>query len=390
MKRQYELPAIQYLSKEQELARALPRKGRHLIIGGPGTGKSVVALLRARRHAQKKEPYIFLVFNRLLHESSCLLGGKAIKCAQWQQWFFKFFQSETGRPVPRLAAMEGARWQDIDWNGVDEILASMDEPCTPRNDFIIIDEGQDMPPAFYKTLVYLGFENFFVVADQNQQIVSGENSGRRDLELHLALDSGQVVELKKNYRNTLATAQLANAFYTGDPASPAPNLPKGKIREKDRPLVFSFRPDQFTAVLERILKLADREPSSLTGVICPNNRVRVHYFDHLIKMAPAAGLDHPAAIRTYFYHCPTPAAFDRGGIMVINAQACKGLEFDHVFLADINEHRFPPSDPDSAKRLFYVMAARSKENVILLCAAGQHCPVNNILPQAPDILTRYQ
>jgi DNA helicase-2/ATP-dependent DNA helicase PcrA len=47
-KREFNLPGIQDLSKEQEDARALPKQGQHLIIGGPGTGKSVLALLRSR------------------------------------------------------------------------------------------------------------------------------------------------------------------------------------------------------------------------------------------------------------------------------------------------------------------------------------------------------
>ena len=37
--------------------------------------------------------------------------------------------------------------------------------------------------------------------------------------------------------------------------------------------------------------------------------------------------------------------FDEGGILVINAQACKGLEFDTVVLADIDEHYLRRNDP---------------------------------------------
>ena len=389
MKRIFELPAVQELSKEQEIVRALPREGRHLVIGGPGTGKSVVALYRARRHEKKKDPYIFLVFNRLLHEASCLLGGSNITCVQWQKWLFNFFKSELDQRVPRLAARKGSDWQDIDWDGVDAILSDMNEAPPPRREFIIIDEGQDMPPAFYKTLVLLGFENFFVVADQNQQIISGENSGRRDIELQLAVEAGQVVELKENHRNNRATARLSQAFYTGDPASPPPDLPPSSSKRGDRPLMFLYRHGQFNAVLSRILKLADREPTTLTGVICPNNRVRDHYFNQLTQIAAGIHLDHPPSIRTYHNKSRHSAAFDRGGIMVINAQACKGLEFDHVFLADINEYPVPPSDPENAKRLFYVMTARSKGNVILLQSAEQPCPVAALLPDSPDILTQH-
>ena len=43
-KRKFELPGIQDLSKEQEAARVLPKKGQHLIVGGPGTGEIRVSV----------------------------------------------------------------------------------------------------------------------------------------------------------------------------------------------------------------------------------------------------------------------------------------------------------------------------------------------------------
>ena len=53
--------------------------------------------------------------------------------------------------------------------------------------------------------------------------------------------------------------------------------------------------------------------------------------------------------------------FDEGGILVIDAQACKGLEFDTVVLADLDEHYFRRNDPDLTRRLFYVMIARARD-----------------------------
>ena len=74
--------------------------------------------------------------------------------------------------------------------------------------------------------------------------------------------------------------------------------------------------------------------------------------------------------------------------MVINAQSCKGLEFDTVFLADINQHFCNTQNQDQTKRLFYVMVARAKERVIMLKEAGKRCPVDAILPQDTEILER--
>ena len=45
--------------------------------------------------------------------------------------------------------------------------------------------------------------------------------------------------------------------------------------------------------------------------------------------------------------------------MVINAQSCKGLEFDIAVLADIDRHK-PKQDLHTLKSRFYVMVARGR------------------------------
>ena len=81
-----------------------------------------------------------------------------------------------------------------------------------------------------------------------------------------------------------------------------------------------------------------------------------------------------------------------GGIFVINAQSAKGLEFDTVFLADIDGYRSNPESRDQRddlKRRFYVMISRAREQVVLLRRAGQPCPADAILPlDDPSILVR--
>ena len=60
--RAFRLPNIEELNKDQERVRLLPPEGCYLVVGGPGTGKSVVALLRARRlhRASGSRGYVFL------------------------------------------------------------------------------------------------------------------------------------------------------------------------------------------------------------------------------------------------------------------------------------------------------------------------------------------
>ncbi len=113
--RRFELPGIQDLSKDQEQARALPLRGQHLIVGGPGTGKSVLALIRARQLAQDQVPYCFLVYNHILNRASLQLFGEDLSGMTWQAWFRAMFKEILDQSVPQLSPSPGNSFRDIDW-----------------------------------------------------------------------------------------------------------------------------------------------------------------------------------------------------------------------------------------------------------------------------------
>lgn len=384
-KRKFELPRIQDLSKEQEAARALPSEGQHLIIGGPGTGKSVLALIRAGRHQRERDDYLFLVFNHLLDQASGQLFGRELESRTWERWFRTMFQDVSGHAAP-LREPEKSGYRNIDWAGVEAIVRNLPEGRPERRPFLVIDEGQDMPRQFYESLVNLGFEDLFVVADQNQQITE-ENSTRRDIEICLGLNTADVQELTRNYRNRYPVARLVRAFYTGDPASPPPDLPGPGPSAGAAPWLYAYHPDDLSAVAGRILRLSDRDPRQLIGVLAPNNQVRERYLAAL--QSADVSLDNPRpTIETFHGDHRPDVVFGQGGILVINAQACKGLEFDVAVLADIDRHHVSPTDLDAVKKRFYVMVARARERVILLRQRGVNSRIEEILPDKPAVLQR--
>ena len=380
-RRRFELPGIQDLSKEQEAARALPKEGQHLIVGGPGTGKSVLALIRARRHQRERGDYLFLVFNHLLNRASDQLFGSGLVSRTWDSWFRSIFRELAGQTVPVREPNDGG-YREIDWACVEKLVHALPDDEIPRRPFLVIDEGQDMPPEFYNALVSLGFDRFFVVADQNQQIKDA-NSSRKEIADCLAIEATDVIELRQNYRNNYPVARLARAFYTGDPASPPPELPEpapGAV-----PLLYRYEQSSLSTVAQGILRLSDRDPRQLIGVIAPNNQVRERYLEALRSVE--VRLDNPRpAIETYHRENRAEVAFDEGGILVINAQSCKGLEFDVVVLADIDEHFVRRRDPDDARRLFYVMVARARERVFMFMKRGGRKDILRILPKDRDVL----
>lgn len=391
--RRFTLPDIQDLTKEQERARLLPKEGRHLIVGGPGTGKSVIALLRARRHHRATEnrragpqDYVFLAYNKLLIAASRELMGGQVHAQTWISWFKSVYRSALRAYCP---TRDGQAFH-LDWEAIDEGISAVGELAPPTLRYLVIDEGQDMPPAFYQALAQLGFEHFFVVADQNQQITD-QHSNIRQIADALDLDPNDRIELRHNHRNPYPVARLARTFCVDDPASPCTELP-ARGRWGTTPILLDYGagcPLGFQDVVVRLLKAADRDPARLFGLITPDDETRRRWLGAL-QTTPVK-LDHgrPRIVTYASGEDQGDLRFSEGGIFVINAQSAKGLEFDRVILADINRYWGNPEDEqkmDDLRRRFYVMVSRARERVTLLRETGRPCPVNAILPTDPDVL----
>ena len=388
--RRFDLPGIQDLNKDQDEALALPMEGQHLIVGGPGTGKSVVALLRARHLARHQKHYQTLVYNHLLNHSNRYLFGndKPFSAMTWDSWFRRHFKRHLSTDVPTLEPDYPGGYRPIDWDAVERQVQSLEVIEDQSDKFLVIDEGQDMPPAFYRTLTRLGFENFYVAADQNQQIHLDKCSSRQDIENSLAIEPGETLELKTNYRNTRPIALLAQHFYPADPASPRPDLPD-LIPASATPELWTYgtaNTPTLAEITDKILQLSDRDPRKLIGIITPNNKARVKFINALNNANPALDNEKPP-IWTFFSGQRVFPNFGQGGLIIINAQSCKGLEFDTVILADIDQHQ-PKRDSYALKARFYVMVARAREQVMLF-RTGSVCPVvDGLLPTDPSVLAR--
>lgn len=392
--RRFVLPNIEELTKAQERVRLLPMTGRHLIVGGPGTGKSVVALLRARRHHRAsrqgtggEQDYVFLAYNKLLLAATRELMDGELNARPWISWF-----KEAYRNALREACPTYEKPWTLDWQAVGQTIGSADDVPDAAPPYLVIDEGQDMPPAFYDALANLGFEHFFVVADQNQQITA-EHSSVKEIADALDIDAAERIELRDNFRNAYPVARLARAFCVEDPASPVPRLPPARASTRTPVLVDYGQGCEwdFDGLVARVLKAADRDPARLFGIITPDNETRSRWLTALHE-APIVLDNGRPRIATFASGMDDAGLrFAEGGLFVINAQSAKGLEFDSVILADIHRYHENPENPqqmDALRRRFYVMVSRARERVVLLREAGAPCPADAILPDDPDVLVR--
>jgi len=387
-RRRFQLPGIHELSKEQEAVRAWPLEGRFLLTGGPGTGKSVMCLLRARRLHDAKKEYRFLVFNHLLRSASEQLFGIELQSSQWQSWFFKTYRDLTGQSVPTMASDPVSSWKPIDWNTCLEVIREQpldDLERQFKDKYLIVDEGQDMPPDFYQFLNELQIPNLFVAADFNQPLWP-ENSKRFDIEN--AVQPTINYRLITNYRNSYTVARLAHEFYVSDPSTEPPELPPLPKRTVRQPILFCYEDKDSARIFRRLMLYSDRHKNKLLiGVLTPNNQVRQYFFNGL-RTTHLDFENGTPPVSTHSHNDRNEIDFSEGGFVVINAQACKGLEFDVVFIAGLDQFNCRASFAEDQKRLFYVMTARAMRQVFMLARTKERCPIEIILPKDSEILER--
>ena len=372
-KRIFELPRQDQLTKEQRKVLRLPAEGQYLIVGAPGTGKSVVALLRLQALANTENVH-FLTFNHVLNHANKYLvdEGFGTKMDSAMSWFYSLHWNACRQFIP-----EEENYQPK----YDEVIKNFETHGLRLDGHsLIIDEGQDLPPAWYEAVESLHIDNFFVVADQNQQITE-HHSSRLELETCLALDSDDVIELKENWRNTMPIASFCSYFYT-DKASPKPAIP-------DRPSVnipILFEYDVLDKVKEQILKEYDFDPSKLIGVFVANNLKREDWVKRLAKDDKQRNNPSPV-IMTYsaYQKGDVNIDFGQGGIVVLNDMSVKGIEFDTVFI-QTDGFRNISGNEESLKKRLYVMSSRAREKLYLFKSQVQNSVLEAILPPEGEVI----
>ena len=354
---------FELLSKEQDLVFNLPLTGQYLVVGPPGTGKSVVALHRAGRVAKSgtNVDLVILTKSKLLKEwtkeSSTDLKIKSESVRTYHSWASGWHWSTFHRKIPAFAPY------DYDWKEVKKSLASSKFAKTLN---VIIDEGQDLPSEFYEVLPLIA-KSITVFADENQTLGS-QNSTLNQIQHGLGVSDQQVLKLTKNYRNCRDIAELSAQFYTGL-STGIPELPEKKCAS-GKPTVNKFRNRIQQA--KYISDWQKNNPTKRIGIFVPTGPSR----DAFNKLFEA--LESPAQM----YHMNTDVndlKLCDPGIFLTLFDNSKGLEFDHVFIPALEDW----NPKIAALRRLYVLTSRAKEQLHLMWAPdenGREPVVAKLLP----------
>jgi DNA helicase-2/ATP-dependent DNA helicase PcrA len=429
----------QLTEEQKKVYLYAPTDKHVLVHGPPGTGKTLIACLRAIELQKKKVPVMLGMFNRVLAKYSSNAAEDGVMPSQTVMvWFREWWKASALPPHPNnpgkiaiqapfeqndLIRAAGGRWHPgewrpwgggkgawvvdseayfadpgafatwrlwheppvadgkrdgIDWAGVAKHILDHEE-CIPDKTLelgtLLIDEGQDFPPGFYKTLRQISAlatargkrishpPRCFVLADENQQITE-ENSTLQQIAETLRITKDNRYLLLDNFRNSKEIAELARAFFAD--VGVLPRLP---ARSSERPILSLV--GNHADVVERIKVWFINNPGKEVGVLVFDDSTRSSMTDAL-KQSLGRMRGRNITIQTYSWKTrhenkAQDLLFDAPDVVtVLNMQSCKGLEFDAVFVVDVHQAQIGTYGPDRFKMQMFVAVSRAREWVNLI------------------------
>lgn len=352
----FKLPNQADLTIEQTEIINLPTNKNFVIQGGPGTGKTVMAIYRAGQMPRNARVLV-LVYNQPL----CKFIKTGIKNSDFgavevntlHSWASGFFSNVLGENVPRNSTDRA----DYNWNGVQERLSSLGRKFYSH---IIIDESQDCPTSLLEGLAAIS-EHITCFIDPNQKVVSADNADI--MQTLTTLCEPAPYTLTRNFRNTIPIRDASVLFWDPTAGTPEPakatnngNKPKMIQCAKKRG-DFDFR-DQTKKMVEAIKNNLDKE----IGVLVNAKSLKV------VKNELKEALDADPYVAMYrtrndffvqMYKAKTKNKIDFSlpGIKILSHGTMKGLEFDMLLLPGLNYANKPEvtkalnsNEPDAVQK----------------------------------------
>lgn len=316
------------------------------VVGPPGSGKTVLAVRRARALAEDARKAVLITFNRLLRRQASLLQDQLVadSGASTRALARTMHTFVPGDYIDRTNDREP--FTGFNWNWP-LILARMAGQLRSR-DHLVVDEGQDLPENFF---IYAGrytAKPLCIFADDDQAL-KDRRTTLEQIKRGANFRDDPII-LQKNHRNCAEVAAVAEHFHRG--RLPAATVMRSAIREVPR-LVPS---PSVMATAQRIANWAKgRGGGSSIGVIVSSNDTGTLLRSELQKLLPRYRVDQYTNELKNEDHIQ----LDKPGITIVNKESVKGQEFHSVFILEIEQ--FIPCKTDAMRRAMYMMCARARD-----------------------------
>jgi DNA helicase IV len=342
------LPAFEDLSKEQDLIYNLDLDGNYIVSGPPGTGKSVMALYRAQVLTFDDRQPAVLMYSKVLKQYTEQAANEvdvAGYVTTFHSWFWNLWRTHYRTSPPTMA---GNSYEN-DWAEVAQQFVTNPLERDGLAD-LIVDEGQDLSLGFFRIARFVA-KNITVFADENQQLWDNNTTLR---EIETGIGAREHLELRRNYRNTAEIAAVAAKYYSGTPTG----IPDPPERHGDKPTLRQYASvNDFADFVARYTKTR----SNLTiGIACPNQNIQRRLYREL----ESRKLSIPVQQYISGNRAHSVLDFDSPAVTLVHYKSLKGLEFDTLFVPELQQ---VTADPTSAatRMMFYVVMSRARDELHL-------------------------
>ncbi|WP_321804276.1 AAA family ATPase [Burkholderia sp. BCC1988] len=353
------LPKLDDLVDEQMLVYEHDPDENLFVAGPPGSGKTSLAVLRAKFLKELGKRVLVVTRNKMLAALTAQLDGEGLESYTMNAFVGRAYHGLTHQNLPQFYPFV------YDWNTIIEVFAAAG--AAPQLDHLIVDEGQNLPAEFFHWAVRFGAKNLTVFADEDQTTDS-QRASLRDI---CRAGMPKPKRLMANHRNTAEIAAVAEHFHRSRILPPGV-VQRGRGGELPR-LVRSQTWDE----LVTLIATRRQNRAEAIGVIVFRRDDVLEVRDKLRMMLPEG-----TRIDAYINGgtgAPEDIRLLEPGITVLSSESVIGLEFHVVYLQDL--HRSLPCGSREDYRRMYMLCARARNYLTLV--DGPDALNNNQLADLP-------
>lgn len=362
----FKLPSFSELNNTQKvIINMLPKSDKLAIIGGPGTGKTIIAIEAAAMMANSKKKCLILSYSTSLRDQiKCIaktfkLNIENIEINSYLRWFWRELE-RLGYDPKTLQENEFV----YDLSKIENALAIKSTEEKLLYDYIFIDEAQDVQDGLIK--FFSQFCKKILVTFDDCQKIGNENGNDSILSYdhsNILIDlkiGDKFFDLIDNYRNTTQIETVARLLFSSYDLNDVTLKKVTSMKHGNKPkLIYSNEKLSYVKIAKYIVDHYDKSKSVaiLFDSTSPNNTA---LFNNL-KEAVNNEIKRQNQDIKFLYKYGKNSTINSNNsldnaIFLMSFRTSKGLEFDEVFVLTTDVK----IDNYQKRNAFYVAFTRAK------------------------------
>lgn len=335
---------------------------RLAVEGEAGTGKTILAMMLAKKFRDEGKSVLLLSSNPLLNSFMKKETGQDVDV----ETYWDLASSYGIELLRRPSGFDGSRDDWIQYVGP-EVLKEKILSSDRRYDVLLCDEAQDVQPFWWESLETVlkdQHSHFYIFFDRSQGVFGSGSSESSFIPEDVLPISSPYFPLIHNYRTTREIGAFSQSFRTGSEILRSHSARLGYFPQV---IVYENEIDAAEKLSALLKKLVDREQVKNSEITILSGR-RPFHDGSWLKRAEIQGYGLLDLASLKQKKLPKPDQL-QGKIPVSTIASFKGLETTVGIVTNLSEYNLPFSNPIMAS-LFYVACTRAKHMLYIMVKKG--------------------